>query len=64
MLQIPGSVQVVARTAIELCVLWAVHCHFDPAPPQEASIDDDTIAATVAALIARSLTTTRSTEGS
>jgi len=62
--QIPGSVQVVARTAIELCVLWAVHCHFDPAPPRGASIDDDTIAATVAAMIARSMTTTRSTEGS
>jgi AcrR family transcriptional regulator len=60
-LQIPGSVQVVARTAIELCVLWAVHCHFDPAPPQRTSIDDDTIAATVASMIARSLTPTHST---
>jgi AcrR family transcriptional regulator len=63
-LQIPGSVQVVARTTVELCVLWAVHCHFDPAPPQKASIDDDTIAATIAAMVARSLTATRSTGGS
>jgi AcrR family transcriptional regulator len=62
-LQIPGSVQVVARTVVELCVLWAVHCHFDPAPPQKASIDDDAISATVAAMIARSLTATRSTGG-
>jgi AcrR family transcriptional regulator len=63
-LQVPGSVQVVARTTIELCVHWAVHCHFDPAPPQGASLDDDAIAATVAAMIARSLTPTRSTGGS
>jgi AcrR family transcriptional regulator len=59
-MEIPGSVQVVARTAIELCVLWAVHCHFDPAPPQQTSIDDDTTAATVASMIARSLTPIRS----
>jgi AcrR family transcriptional regulator len=63
-LRIPGSVPVVARTTVELCVLWAVHCHFDPAPPQEASVDDDAIAATVAALIARSLTTQSPTGGS
>lgn len=63
-LQVPGSVEVVARTTVELCVLWAVHCHFDPAPPQKAAIDDDTIAATVAAMVARSLTATRSTGGS
>jgi hypothetical protein len=60
-LRVLGSVQVVARTAIELCVLWAVHCHFDPAAPHEAPIDDDTVAATVAAMIARSLTPARST---
>jgi AcrR family transcriptional regulator len=63
-LRIPGSVQVVARTAVELCVLWAVHCHFDPAPPQKASTDDDTTAATVAAMIARSLTAPHPTGGS
>jgi AcrR family transcriptional regulator len=32
LLTVPGRVDVVARSAIELCVLWAVHRHWDPAP--------------------------------
>ena len=29
---LPGPAPLVARTIVELCALWAVHCHFDPAP--------------------------------
>jgi hypothetical protein len=32
LLRVPGRVELVARTAVELCVLWAVHRHWDPAP--------------------------------
>jgi hypothetical protein len=63
LLTVPGSLPVAARTAVELCVLWAVHCHFDEAPPQ-AVVDDETVAATVAAMVARSLTATRPDGGS
>jgi AcrR family transcriptional regulator len=64
LLEVPGSVPVAARTAVELCVLWAVHCHFDEAPPQTTPVDDETVAATVAAMVARSLTATRPDGGS
>jgi SAM-dependent methyltransferase len=47
LLVVPGSLPVAARTAVELCVLWAVHCHFDEAPPHAASVDDDTVARAV-----------------
>jgi AcrR family transcriptional regulator len=58
LLVVPGSLPVAARTAVELCVLWAVHCHFDDAPPQAAVAGDETVAATVAALVARALSVT------
>jgi len=63
LLAVPGSLPVAARTAVELCVLWAVHCHFDQAPPQIAVADDETVAATVAAMVARSMTVTQPDEG-
>lgn len=55
LLAVPGSVAVVARTIVELCVLWAVHCRFDPAPLETSPNDDDTVAATLAAMITRSM---------
>jgi hypothetical protein len=56
LLEVPGTLAIASRTTIELCVLWAVHCHFEPAPTKNASPDDDEIAATLAALITRSMT--------
>jgi len=29
---LPGPAPLVARTLMELCAMWAVHCHFGPAP--------------------------------
>lgn len=56
LLTLPGPVHLVARTTVELCVLWAVHCRFDPAPlPSQLPYDDATVAATLAAMITRSL---------
>jgi AcrR family transcriptional regulator len=31
-LVVPGRVELFARTVVEVCVLWAVHRHWDPAP--------------------------------
>lgn len=47
---------VVARTLVESCVLWAVHRHWDPAPEpfRTARLDDD-VTATLAALFAAAL---------
>jgi AcrR family transcriptional regulator len=64
LLEVPGSLPVVARTAVELCVLWAVHCHFDEAPLDPARVDDATVAATVAAMVARSVAPTDPRGGS
>jgi hypothetical protein len=33
LLAVPGSIAVVALSIVEPCVLWAVHCRFDPTPP-------------------------------
>ncbi len=57
-LTLPGPAALVARTIIELCTLWAVHCHFDPAPtPADADpIDDSAVAAMLAALVVRATT--------
>ncbi|MQA86785.1 MAG: TetR family transcriptional regulator [Streptosporangiales bacterium] len=57
----PGPTPLVARTIVELCALWAVHCHFDPAPhppglgPAEP-IDDAVVAAMLAELVVRATT--------
>ena len=63
-LVLPGPVPLVARTVVELCVLWAVHCRFDPAPQATiaspvTAIDDEEVAATLATLLARGLTSTQ-----
>jgi AcrR family transcriptional regulator len=55
LLQVPGRVDVVARSMIELCVLWAVHRHWDPAPKQlrpaaGAGIPDPEVTATLVQL--------------
>jgi AcrR family transcriptional regulator len=50
-LSLPGPAPLVARTIVELCGLWAVHCHFDPRPA--GPIDDETVAATLAELVVR-----------
>jgi AcrR family transcriptional regulator len=57
-LRLPGPAPLLARTIVELCALWAVHCHFDPAPhppgiDSAEPIDDAAIAAMLAELIAR-----------
>ncbi|SRR6266550_231325 len=58
---LPGPAPLVARTIVELCALWAVHCHFDPAPDppdanQAGAIDDVVVAATLAELVVRATT--------
>lgn len=57
LLALPGPVGLVARTTVELCVLWAVHCRFDPDPLASPSpYDDNTvIATTLATMITRSM---------
>jgi len=56
LLTLPGPVDLVARTTVELCVLWGVHCRFDPAPlASPLPYDDATVAATLAAMITRSM---------
>jgi AcrR family transcriptional regulator len=61
-LVLPGPAPLVARTVVELCVLWAVHCRFDPAPQATiaspvTATDDEEVAATLATLLARGMTT-------
>jgi AcrR family transcriptional regulator len=57
--RLPGPVDLVARTTVELCVLWGVHCRFDPAPlATPMPHDDATVATTLAALISRSMNPT------
>jgi AcrR family transcriptional regulator len=57
LLALPGPVEIVARTTVEICVLWAVHRRFDPAPlASPSSYDEASIAATLAAMITRSMT--------
>ena len=55
LLTLPGPVGLVARTTVELCVLWGVHCRFDPAPLASPTYDDATVATTLAAMITRSM---------
>lgn len=52
---LPGPVDLVARTTVELCVLWAVHCHFDLDPLASPSHEDAAVATTLAAMITRSM---------
>lgn len=59
---LPGPSPLVARTIVDLCALWAVHCHFDPAPDPHSTarpdpIDDAVVAATLAELVVRATTT-------
>lgn len=59
LLTLPGPVDLVARTTVELCVLWGVHCRFDPAPlASPLPYDDATVATTLAAMITRSMNPT------
>jgi AcrR family transcriptional regulator len=58
---LPGPASLVARTVVELCAHFAVHCHFDPAPQRMIAarlggIDDAVAAATLAELIVRATT--------
>ncbi|MDN5860675.1 MAG: TetR/AcrR family transcriptional regulator [Pseudonocardia sp.] len=49
----PGAWDVVARTVVESCVLWAVHRHWDPAPATFRSAQSEAVvAATLSALFA------------
>lgn len=57
LLTLPGPVQLVARSTVELCALWGVHCRFDPLPlASSAGFDDPAVATTLAAMITRSVT--------
>ena len=61
-ISLPGPAPLVARTLVELCAMWAVHCHFDPAPDPSAGtppdgIDDAVLAAMIAELFVRATTT-------
>jgi AcrR family transcriptional regulator len=58
---LPGPAPLVARTIVELCAMWAVHCHFDPAPDpatdtRSDAIDDAVVAAMIAELFVRATT--------
>ncbi len=56
LLTLPGPVDLVARTTVELCVLWAVHCRFDAAPlASSLTYDDAVVATTLASMITRSM---------
>jgi AcrR family transcriptional regulator len=59
-LRLPGPADLVARTIVETCALWAVHSHFDPAPKPHragvAAIDDALVTATLARLFTRATT--------
>ena len=57
-LTLPGPVEPFARTIVELCALWAVHCHFDPAPAtaRAADIDDIAVSAMLAEMVVRATT--------
>lgn len=51
---------VVARTVLETCVLWAVHRHWDPAPAAfHTGVPDEDVTATLAALFAGALAVNR-----
>ena len=52
-LTLPGPAPLVARTVVELCALWAVHCYFDPAPDLRTSADAAVVSSTLSQLIAR-----------
>ncbi len=55
-------VDVLARTVLETCVLWAVHRHWDPAPARfRTSAPDAVIVAALAALLADGLVTDKTT---
>jgi AcrR family transcriptional regulator len=58
---LPGPAPLVARTIVELCAMWAVHCHFDPTPDPAAAtgadaVDDAVLAAMIAELFVRATT--------
>ncbi|GAA3152772.1 AcrR family transcriptional regulator [Kribbella aluminosa] len=60
---LPGPAPLVARTIVELCALWAVHCHFDPAPGPSGAVasvvvDDAAVASMIAEIVARATTPT------
>lgn len=60
-LTLPGPAQPLARTVVELCALWAVHCHFDPAPATARidGIDHTAVSAMLAELVVRATTVSR-----
>ena len=58
---LPGPAPLLARTLVELCAMWAVHCHFDPALDPAAdtradAVDDGVVAAMIAELFVRATT--------
>jgi hypothetical protein len=61
LLRVPGREELVARTAVELCVLWAVHRHWDPAPtPPElpsggAGFDEEEVVSMLTQLLAKAV---------
>ena len=60
LLAVPGSLPVAARTAVELCVLWAVHLPWDTAPTEFRSAPaDGDVARVLSALFASGLVADR-----
>jgi len=60
-LTLPGPAEPLARTIVELCALWAVHSHFDPAPAtaRPDGIDDIAVSAMLAEMVVRATTVSR-----
>jgi AcrR family transcriptional regulator len=61
-LDLPARPELVARSTVETCVLWAVHRHWDPAgtpvgtPDGSADFDDEEVADMLDALLRRAVT--------
>ena len=61
-LAVPGVVELVARTMVELCVLWGVHRHWDPAgapaglPAGQEDFDDDEVVGMLTGLLVHGTT--------
>lgn len=53
---VPGDREVVARTMVETCVMWAVHLHWDPAPLAfRTDRSDEDLARVLSSFFARGL---------
>lgn len=58
LIALPAEADLVARSVVELCVLWAVHRHWDPAGDggPGSTDDEDQVRAMLVEMLARSVT--------